>query len=39
VKLPGKRARLAAVPWLPYDEVLLERVASIACALLELERK
>ena len=32
---PPPAARLAAVPWLPYDEVLLERVIGTVGALLE----
>ena len=31
---PAAKARLAAVPWLPYDEVLLQRIADNVSALL-----
>jgi hypothetical protein len=34
LELPAKRGKLAAVPWLPYDEVLLQRIADAVGALL-----
>ncbi|KAF0863090.1 DUF4132 domain-containing protein [Pseudomonas sp. LD120] len=34
VALAGQSGKLAALPWLPYDEVLLERIANTVCALL-----
>ena len=32
--LAAQSGKLTAVPWLPYDEVLLERIANTVCALL-----
>ncbi|PNG39398.1 hypothetical protein A1395_01755 [Pseudomonas protegens] len=32
--LAAQSGKLAALPWLPYDEVLLERIANTVCALL-----
>ncbi|WOE80680.1 DUF4132 domain-containing protein [Pseudomonas protegens] len=34
VALAAQSGKLAALPWLPYDEVLLERIANTVCALL-----
>jgi len=34
LELPAKRGKLAAVPWLPYDEVLLQRIADAVGVLL-----
>ncbi|MGC5702210.1 DUF4132 domain-containing protein [Pseudomonas sp. NFXW11] len=34
--LAAQSGKLAALPWLPYDEVLLERVANTVCVLLNL---
>lgn len=34
LQLPAVGSKLAAVPWLPYDEVLLEKVADTVAALL-----
>lgn len=34
VALAGQSGKLAALPWLPYDEVLLERIANTVCVLL-----
>ncbi|WP_404938303.1 DUF4132 domain-containing protein [Pseudomonas sp. JDS08PS003] len=34
VALAAQSGKLTALPWLPYDEVLLERIANTVCALL-----
>lgn len=39
VALTAQSGKLAALPWLPYDEVLLERIANTVCALLNTSRR
>jgi hypothetical protein len=35
IELPEKHAKLAAVPWLPYDEVLLQKIVDTVAVLLD----